>query len=518
MIAHLWLATLLFVQAPAYPIAGTVVHSVTGVPLAGVRMSLTVSRSQKEVARTISADDGYFRFASVPAGKYSLVAEKAGFVTQPYGQRSLYARYSSAIVTAEGENTEGIVFRMIPSAAITGKVTDELNEPLPGLTIFACLRSGHGDDRRVHILHRATTNDLGEYRLHSLAKGAYFIAVTGRVWQSQDILDASGQRAGYAPAFHPGVSDFARAEVVTVEPGAQARADVRMSLAKTVTIQGRFAGAIPEGRAQAFLMAPMGKPSRLLVSELVNLSGPAFTIRDVPPGTYELTVAGGSQKVLARKTVTVESDPTEVTLGDAPMASVRAKVQLRGKPSGAGFLIGLLDEDSRFNPRRMLDESGSVDFGEVLPGRYTPVVYSGTVEAALLSITAGPGVVSGQSIVVPEAGQVDLRIVADADSFNVSGKVVHAGRPRPGVIVVLIPRSENATALTYRFDQTDSDGSFLWQAVPPGDYLAFAFEHGEAADYADEAVMNKLRAKGRPLSLKGGSNTEVRLELTAEEQ
>src|SRR5258706_15253742 len=55
-----------------YKIAGVVVNSVTGAPLAGARVSLVDTRTRKGVVRQITSEGGGFGFIDLPAEKFLL--------------------------------------------------------------------------------------------------------------------------------------------------------------------------------------------------------------------------------------------------------------------------------------------------------------------------------------------------------------------------------------------------------------------------------------------------------------
>src|SRR5271169_1414519 len=74
----------------SFKVAGTAVNSVTGSALAQARVALADTRSRRNVGTVVTSEDGYFEFASVPAGKYSLIGTKPGFLTQFYEQHEQF--------------------------------------------------------------------------------------------------------------------------------------------------------------------------------------------------------------------------------------------------------------------------------------------------------------------------------------------------------------------------------------------------------------------------------------------
>jgi Polysaccharide lyase family 4, domain II len=120
----------------------------------------------------------------------------------------------------------------------------------------------------------------------------------------------------------------------------------------------------------------------------------------------------------------------------------------------------------------------------------------------VLSITAQGATQAGGVVNIPETGEVTLTIVADASSArDVPGRVLRANNPEGGLLVALVPGTNWENTSLYRFDQSDSDGTFAWRAVPPGEYLMFAFEDGEPVDYATAEVIRKLAPKGQKITI-----------------
>jgi hypothetical protein len=78
----------------------------------------------------------------------------------------------------------------------------------------------------------------------------------------------------------------------------------------------------------------------------------------------------------------------------------------------------------------------------------------------------------------------------------------------------MVPRIGWENVSTYRFDQTDSDGTFTLRGLSSGEYLIFAFDRGEPGDYSDLEVVRKLVPKGRPVTLTGATTPDVVIGLT----
>jgi hypothetical protein len=163
---------------------------------------------------------------------------------------------------------------------------------------------------------------------------------------------------------------------------------------------------------------------------------------------------------------------------------------------------------------RNTDADGRAEIPSFPPGQYEVTVTKGP-PLAILGMTAQGGTVAGNLVNIPETGDVNLTIVADASAArDINGYVLRGDKKEGGLLVALMPAKDWKNTLAYRFDQSDSDGSFRWPAVPPGDYLMFAFEDGEAADYADPIIVAGLAAKGQRIKITGDPKQTVTVQLT----
>ncbi len=233
------------------------------------------------------------------------------------------------------------------SGVISGVVTDELNRPVPGVTVTAFRLTGSGqlvEPKADHAFSaqgawadgaiRKETNDLGEFRLWPLEAGQYVVAVVvsrftspldaerGGCWAraprdwwkfvpSADVTavewlldpsrrhllsiapaltssgDASPAERGYVTTFSPRATTVTEARRVAVGEKADATGvDIQLQIRPAVRVTGRIAG-VP---AQAGLDI-----------ELTNLRGGSrtettadgsFVFLNVPVGIYSLVSPG----------------------------------------------------------------------------------------------------------------------------------------------------------------------------------------------------------------------------------
>jgi hypothetical protein len=175
------IALLLTLQAPTPPtasIAGVVVRAVTNEPISRAR--ITIFRSDAPAANipAVTTDDqGRFVFKDLSGGSYSLSAQRNGFASQPYGQREAGRGGGGTPVTVvAGQALNDIVFRLVPAAAVSGRVTDATGAPLLGVNIQILRAAYDANGKRTlqGVGGRPTaTDDRGEYRAYLLPPGRF---------------------------------------------------------------------------------------------------------------------------------------------------------------------------------------------------------------------------------------------------------------------------------------------------------------------------------------------------------
>lgn len=510
MLAPLLFA-LLLQTSPEFVVGGRVVQAVTGQPLSRCKVFLAPVKQRTKAMVLLTGPDGRFRFEGIAPGQYDLSAERNGFVRQSYGQKTLYQPFSSSVAVGEKEDTAGLLFRLTPGAVITGYVTDANREPVPGITVFPLLAIGKGAQRHVRLGPPGTTDDRGYFRLYSLRAGNYAVAVTGRPWQSEGL--ESKESLVYPTTYFPGVMAPERADIFKVAAGEEVRADITLVTVPAVRVHGTIAGDHAQQTLTLTVQARSILAADLWVRNRQRIHNGRFELTDLPLGRYSFALWKDADMV-ATQTVDITSADQTITLGAAPLAEVSVTVEMANPEPGPGkqVVLSLVDAAASHRFARELERKGPTVFPGVPPGRYT-VALGIEHQWAVLSVKARGASQTGGVVEIPETGKVELAVVADPNAAEVEGKVLRAGKAQPGVIVILAPKATWNDFTTYRVDQTNSDGSFTWPGVAAGDHLMFAFEEGEALDYADAVTLREHIREAKPLRITGEPKQTVKFEL-----
>src|SRR5229473_5108770 len=209
--------------AHASSIAGTVVKEPGSQTLKKVLVQV-VAESQKEGGNyTASTDaDGHFHIENVVPARYRIFIERTGFVgVNEHGLKSDV----NVFTVQAGQVVEDLLFRMLPTAVISGRITDEDGDPMSGVRVVA-QKKKPGKSTRESVGTEAT-NDLGEYRVAGLFPGQYWIVAMPppdfRDYERHEKSLVGEAQAGeaqpdtrYVNTYYPGTYDALLASAVTL--------------------------------------------------------------------------------------------------------------------------------------------------------------------------------------------------------------------------------------------------------------------------------------------------------------
>lgn len=229
-------------------VEGRVVSLATGAPVrhAAVTMYLSTPRPTRpgqplQQFAPINAetdDQGAFAFQNLAPGGYRLSAQKQGFASGnniPYQQAAL-------LYVGEHQQLKGVVLKLAPRSVIAGKVYDRDGEPLEHAQISLLRQQFDQAGEQWMPMNQVQTNDLGEYRIAGISPGRYRLSATYRDYRGMPPASqplAETPEMSYIATYYGDTADPAKAQLVTVNAGGEAHADIRMQMAVTVRIRGR---------------------------------------------------------------------------------------------------------------------------------------------------------------------------------------------------------------------------------------------------------------------------------------
>jgi protocatechuate 3,4-dioxygenase beta subunit len=499
-------ATWTFAQEPASrPTAGAVLTGrvMTGEgrdarPVRRARVTLAGPTGQR-VADTDTK--GIYRFDRIGLGEFKVTIEKPGFIK------------------LQSPAPPDAVLTMTRGAAIEGTVTDGAGETLSNVLV-AALHAGPGG--KPVAAAQTRTDDLGRYRLHSLAGGEYWIeAATDRAFISRQVLMEGERPLEPKRAYHPAAATIDAARVVRVAaPSNTSGIDV-MLVPDRAFVDPASPPAPPRdepsGTGRVFgriVAAGSGKPiagARIL---LVGVEGTRLTNwrRSDSQGRFEYTgleARNYDLTVQADGYVGLESGRNAKRILVKEADAVRADVTLPRAPAIEGILLDEFGEPApgvivmaarrQFvggrrrlipfgaqQPGHVTDDRGHYRLAGLVPDDYYLVALSGafTEQNAVggFAPTFYPGTIeSAGAMPVPAASGADAIAatfpLVPVKTVSLSGTMVDAAGNPVGRGVLWLATPDRLKRMDFHLARgnTGPDGTFTLRNVPPGMYTLQGF-------------------------------------------
>ncbi len=506
-----------------FEVSGTLVNSVSGEVVHNAFVQLVASRQADQPRRSEVGTDGSFAFHNVPAGKYNLNASAPGYLLQSFEQ---HENFSTAIVVGPDKISTGIVFRMRPMSAISGRVLDEHNEPVRDAQVW--LFQKRNDIGHAMIEHHgmSQTDDLGEYRFGHLGAGAYYVVVSAQPWYGRYFQGGYRGRGfpqhateidpaldvAYPLIYYPGTTDADGAGAILLGAGDRISADFNLMPVQSLHLtirEGNGEGNQPPGQPNFRQMA-FGQPVGFQQPSVIRQEG-ELEISGIAPGSYDVNIFHFDPKGSTRQSqsVTLQQSGDLDLSAAGSLEPVHGVVKFDDSPPPNAFLQ-FRDLGSGNSMGTRLNERGEFSVQPEVPGRYV-IMLANAAGYAIRSVSATGARVSGRTAEITGAQPVELSIVVSKGVGTVNGTVMDGDKPLSGAMVVLVPQEVSDNASLFRRDQSDSDGTFTLPDVVPGMYTAIAIRNGWELEWGSPDVLRPYLAHGTPVQIAGKQQLDIKV-------
>jgi len=295
-------------------------------------------------AVTVTGAQGNFSFTDIAPGRYSLTAERIGFLDPPYFEVKLDS----------GQNKTGIVLEMTPQGIIAGRVVDDANEPLAGadVTISRDSRIG-GAERLIPPTLKGTTDADGAFSIGGFSPGRYTIAVTPPLALASPVKpqDPNDPVEAYIKSYYPDATDLASAAAVEIGPGSQVRGlEVQLRRVPVFKITGKVINSATgeSGPAEIINLIHEGSATPRQSARSTALVSGEFSFENVPFGNYILETRaleepGPQPPLVGWQTLSVSNSDLEgIVVEMRPSIELRGRVLVEGAPTSSLPQISLI--------------------------------------------------------------------------------------------------------------------------------------------------------------------------------
>ena len=525
---------------------GKVLNQVTGEPVRKANLSLRPEGGGTNL-KAVSDNEGKFTIENIDPGRYTLAAERQGFVNQNYGA-SRPTGPGTTLQLKASQAMNDIAFKLTPQGIIAGRVLDDDNEPVSGLSIQVQQYRYVLGKRRL-IPAAATpimTNDLGEFRAPNLSPGRYYVAASSQkladIQSGTERSATKGPPEGPVPTFYPNATDAATASPVEVGPGAEVRGiDIRLRKARVFRVSGKVVNSAtgsPMSPAMIMVFRREGGAMSTMPASMYMVQGDkgVFELRNVSPGSYSMLAMSTNPQdmMIQMSSIDVTEQDIEgvvISLGSGFDVPVTAKLEGVQPPpdqndandpnkkrdpatdlSNVRIVLNVDDNPLASLSTAQIGKDGKALLKRVNAEKYKLVTTGLPPGTYLKSAKLGDRDVleSGLDLRQGASGSLDLVIAAPA--AELSG-VVHndKGEPVPGAIVTLVPKDAKSRTDLSKSGTADQNGNIRMRGIVPSEYSIFAWEDIEQGAADDEDFRKPFDGLGTHVKLSEGSKENVQL-------
>ncbi len=494
-----------------------VVHDERGLPVAGVKVALSLSTfGFGESSSTTTGDDGAFALGRLRPGPWTLRTASGRFL--PTVQQ---------VELAPEQRRTGLVVVVRPGNAIAGQVVDDRGVGVAGIKVGSKRKEVRGgvDIERFTPDEATTTDANGFFTLAGLA-----------------------EETASVRAFGPGHSSATVADVAVGTGNLVLRVD-RLGAVEGVLL-GMDGTPIAGSRVRARAVSasttaggPFGE--EMLLPDELDLDGPmlregaltaadgTFRVESVRPGSVTVVARGDGHRPVRMANVDVR--PAQTTTGVRLLADLGATAKVRvvdeaGAPVPDATVRAMRLRDrgpagNRFVARAVAvgDADGElmVDGGERL----------GTATSGADGIATIAGLPSGElqlegthsrfapaapvRATLPKSGTVETSLTLREPGIAAITVIGRDGAPQAGVEVQIVP--DDATAgIEPRRGSSGEGGLLSFESLPAGTYTAALTRPKGTTRVGDAMIflaedMDTIAASRQPFTITAGATTPVEL-------
>jgi hypothetical protein len=527
------------------PLVGTAVlrGHVTAVDGTPLRRAQVRAFSQEGRGGGVSTTDaqGKFEIKELPAGRYTISASKAGYVTMQFGQRRAEQPSGTILDVLDKQIVEKIALALPRGGVVVGRVFDEFGEPIAGVQVSAVRSRYIGGARRMTSSGGDTSDDQGSFRIYGLAPGDYLISGTLR---SQGMMMMPGpgtgstEVEGFAPGYYPGTPNMAEAQRVSVK-GGQELTGINFALPATrlLRVRGRVTAANGEPAVSMMIMATPADPADVMrtMSTFAQTRGDGtFQLVGLAPGTYTLTARS------MMNPMALEAGQARITVGTDDLDNVLITISAGAVASGVvrtddgsplpvrAQLIRVMATPADPLPEPMMggappsvNEDGTFQMTGLFNRRLIRGTFAeATAEWFLKGVYWRDQDVTDTPIEFVPGQNVDgLEIVFTKKATELTGLVRDdKGQAVIDSAIVIFPGDASRWTFQSRYLRTtrvDQDGRFRLKNLPPhDDYRVIAVRDLEEGRWSDPEFLEAVRDLAARVSLGEGQTVVQDLKVT----
>ena len=511
-------------------VSGMVFRSEDNAPLKNAIVQLVLDNDRDHSIATRTTADGQFRLKNLPAGQYSLLVSRNGYVTTKYGQKKP-SDPGSKLALRPGQTIQDLVFRLDRAAVIIGRVFDEDGEPMSRVNVAAMRQGFFRGKKRMWDEGNAETNDRGEYRIYGLPPGRYYLSAES---EGEDRIvgekpytgsEKSGPEKAYTRLYCPGTTVLSRASTVQLKAAEEVPSvDFLMREQTVVRVRGRVVSVFTKSTERGNFEVQVRLKNQSEVFFRMSYTGNrvhgdgTFELPNITPGGYIIMAYQfGEQMHSTEQEIEVGSTDVEgLMLMIGAGIEVHGKVGWEGQPrmekdgimviatppeldfGGSGY--SLVDKDSQFVWKALSEGQFRVD------------VWGMGKDCYVKEIRTGENRADGNVVKLSKAGG-EVQITISSRGARVVGTVLTT-ESLPVANAWAVAVGENSWVGKKAWSvTTDQNGHYELRGLPPGNYKVYSWQDLEEGSWEDPEVLKEFEEKGMSIEVQDGDAKTLDLSL-----
>jgi len=467
--------------------------------------------------------DGRYTVDKLPRGKTFIVtALKTGYAARAFGETPP-AVAPSFVVLKDGEKKDSIDLQLVPHNFASGLLVDADETPFAGALVEA-LRAIYNDkgERTFVTAAESVTDDRGQFHLHGLAPGQYFITA----------FDPSFARVGdelgqlfYGPTFYPGTVYQDDAVRVTLDPGVPVQG---LKFKLQIIRPARLTGQISAPGLQLLSGAVNLGPSR-------NSRSASFAISEAdiqPDGQFQFANILAERYIIRARAAVQIGGVSHFATWTQPVSGTDV-TDVKMVLSPGARLEGIVNWESKTSPPPV-DQSDIRVRAPMSDGSTLGDVQSGEIDTSrhfsLMGAMAGLHFIRVENLPEPwRLKKVTIRgsdvtdIPKDMDYNEVVDGIeitltdvfttltgtaaLDTGDLAQGYAVIAFPtnRLKWQPASRYiKLTYLDDRGRYAFRGLPPAEYFVAVTRAADQSDLTSEALLDRLSRDAPTIRLGDG--------------
>lgn len=520
-------------------VSGIVTLNGTGVRNAVVSLQAQNQPVPQQPLRVKTDADGRFRFNEVVAGQYMINALTPGFYSASDFQYGFPGR---TLNVGKGETVENIELQLKRGAVITGRVSDENNEPIAE-TVVQLQRVGDRIPLRQNMLsfdmHR--TDDRGVYRIYGLPPGKYQVSVGLPV--RNDVFSSQSTRAFIEQTFHPDTTEQSQAKVIEVEEG-QVATDVDIRIAKmknSYEVSGRVVDAqtgqpvVNANLAFGSIHPTTGRIAGWASGGYRTDANGEFQLLGLRSGKYEVFIRSSGDKD------EYYSVPEQLEVANSDLANIEIRAFRGATISGWAIIEGTTDPailakrpqirvgtineaPALFHASQrsaQVKADGSFQLTGVPAGKMRLTSERVIPELTLVRVEQNGVAVKDNSLEVRQGEQINnIRVVFAHSTAAIRGRMEFVGGTLPeGISINVIAQPNERGSANGKSAQLDARNQFVLDGLLPGEYvLRLSANYPQLSTQELSLLTRKISSHTQRVAVASGSQIQLTITIVLSQE